>query len=273
MKNFLSFAEKIAESAGKKLLQNFRKENTFTRGTPKEVKSLYDKIADDIIKRALEKNYKNHSYLTEETGLIQKNNDLLWIIDPLDGTGNFVNGNPFFSVSIALWIKGEPIISVIEAPALQERYIAKKNEGAWIYDLKTGKKRKAQVSRNTKIEKSYFIFCEGGIKNKAEMLPFINDYYPRTKDMRKLGSASLELAWVGAGRSESYATFAISIWDIAAGILFVKEAGGEIFDFKLKKYNFKDLLKIEEIDMIATNGYIKMKPKNHSKFSTSSISI
>ena len=208
---FVLVATRIAERAGKRLSHYFRKEAPIARGTVKEVKTVYDEIADKIIKDAIEQNFPNHSYLTEETGLVEKEKEYLWLIDPLDGTSNFANHNPMFAVSIALWYKGEPILGVIEAPMLHERFVAVVHKGAYHYDLLRRRKSQAHISWIDQLDRAYVVYCEGGEKDKKRLVHLLSNLYLRVKDTRKLGSAALELAWVGMGRSDGYVTTQISL--------------------------------------------------------------
>lgn len=219
---------------------------------------MYDEIAEQIIIEEIEKAYPKHSILSEEVGLINKNSPELWIIDPLDGTGNYVNHNPFFAVSISLWIDGEPQIAVIEAPALRERYIAVKGEGAQLDNTATGKSKPTKVSDTKDIRKAYITFCEGGAKDRQQVLKTINDFYTHVKDMRKLGSAALECAWVGLGRADAYITHDISLWDIAAGVLFVVEAGGGLLKFNFQPFPYSEIAKLDDMDIIISNGHLNL---------------
>ncbi len=255
---YFNFANQIAKKAGDELYRSFRKNKPGKRGTSKEVKSTFDLVADQIIVSSIENHFPNHSYFTEETGLVSKNSEYVWIIDPLDGTGNFENHNPFFSVSIALWKNGEPVLSVIEAPALKERFVAQRGRGAFHEDLLTGLTTNAQVSGISNYQDAYFIFCEGCEKDKNRIVKAFSSLYLNSKDFRKIGSAALELASVGVGRSEGYITFKIGLYDIAAGILFLSEAGGEIMDFSKKKISFNQFNLKDKFDIVATNGHIDM---------------
>ena len=236
----------------------FRKKESVVPGAPSGIKTFYDDIADDIIKELIEKHFPTHSYLTEETGLVDKQSDYLWIIDPLDGTSNFVNHNPFFSISIALWHKSSPLLGVIEVPILRETFVATAGKGAFHYDGK--RKKRTRVSTISSLSKSYLIFCEGGEKNKSRIVKIFRNLYPRTRELRKLGSAAIELAWVALGRSEGYITTQTHLWDIAAGVLFVKEAGGHLLHFDGTRYKWEEFLKSKKFDLAATNGKIKLPP-------------
>lgn len=254
-----SHAVSIAEKAGRRLLKSFRKEDPVERGTVKEVKLVYDIVSDKIIRREIESCFPDHSYVTEETGFVDKKSKYLWIIDPLDGTSNFADQNPMFAVSISLWHGGVPVLGVIEAPMMMERFAAVRGCGSYHYDLLRKKLRKAKVSGVSRASNAYGVYCEGGVRNKKKSLELMERYYLQIKDMRKLGSAALELAFVGMGRSESYMTTAISLWDIASGILFVREAGGELLHFDGTPYEWREFRQRRRCDLLATNRKVRIK--------------
>lgn len=250
-----AFAVETAENAGKLLLSEFRARDPKQRTFDKEAKSIGDTLADEIIKKAIEKTYPEHAYLTEETGWVRRGeSDFLWVIDPLDGTSNFENHNPFFAVSIGLWYKGEPLLGIIEAPALGERFSAIAGQGAFRTDLWRKEKVAVSVSDTSEGSQSYWVFCQGGEKRKTRGQEVFDQAFPQTKEFRKFGSAALELAWVGSGRADGYVTTSISFWDIAAGMIFVREAGGNIFHFDGSEYDWHDFLASETYDMQASNG-------------------
>jgi len=257
-RKLLTEAIRIAGKAGKTLLGGFRKECPVERGTVKEVKLAYDLVADRIIRKEIESRFPGHSYVTEETGFVDKNSDFLWIIDPLDGTSNFADQNPMFAVSISLWRVGEPLLGVIEAPMMMERFTALRGHGSYHYDLLRKKVSKAKVSGVSKASDAYGVYCEGGVKNKRKSLALMSKYYLQVKDTRKLGSAAIELAFVGMGRSESYMTTGISLWDIAAGILFVSEAGGAILHLDGKPYEWKEFRHQRRFNLLATNSKVRI---------------
>jgi myo-inositol-1(or 4)-monophosphatase len=258
-RDLIKEAVRIAATAGSRLLKSFRKEDPIERGTVKKVKLVYDIVADKVIRKELERRFPGHSYITEETGYADKGSPWIWIIDPLDGTSNYADQNPLFAVSIALWFNGEPVLGVIEAPMMMERFVSVRGYGAYHYDLLRKKVRKAGLSGVTRAGNAYGVYCEGGIKNKKKSLSLLGKYYMQIKDVRKLGSAALELAFVGTGRSESYMTTGISLWDIAAGILFVREAGGALLHFDGTPYEWGEFKREKRFDLLVTNGSIKIK--------------
>jgi len=150
---------------------------------------------------------------------------ILWIVDSLDGTGNYSNHNPFFAVCLALMHRGELTLGVIYAPALNELYLAERDKGAYLNGVKL------EVSTIGDLNRSYIIYCEGGSKDRDRTGILLHNVYPHVTDIRKLGSAGLETAWVASGRGEAYFTTAIEPWDVAAGVLLIEEAGGMVSDF------------------------------------------
>ncbi len=246
MKNF---AIATAKKASLYLIKNFKKDAKLLskRGVAKEITIKYDKGSDKIIVNEIIKKYQNHNLLTEESGFIDKKSDFTWIIDSLDGSSNFAVGNPFFAVSIALMKGNELVLGVINAPILKEIFVAEKGKGAFL----NGKR--IHVSGTNELSNSYFVCCEGGDKTNARIAKINYIFHPLIKDLRKLGSAALEGAWVACGRAEVYITPNISPWDIAAAVLLVEEAGGKVTDFKGNEWQPK------KSDIILSNGKIHDK--------------
>ena len=239
-------AEDLARKAGDVLMKHFRQDYSLfsLRSTAKEASVRYDKDVDRLIIAEIKRHYPHHSLLTEESGFLQGDPDWLWIVDSLDGTGNFANFNPFFSVCIALMHKSELLLGTIYAPAIDEFYFAEKGKGAY---LNGGRIR---VSDITDLSQSYIFYCEGGEKDRAKTGKIISRVYPHVMDMRKLGSAGLEIAWVAAGRGEAYFTTKIEPWDVAPGVLLIQEAGGEVSDFR------GDSWKLQTSDLLFSNDKV-----------------
>ncbi len=258
----LDTATRIAREAGTYLLEHFRKDDSLAgrRGTAKEITTRYDKGSDRIIVGAIEKQYPAHNILTEESGRRDKRSAYTWIVDSLDGSSNFANGNPFFAVSIALVKNAGLELGVVYAPFLDEMYVAEKGKGATL----NGKR--IHVSDTADIAKTYLLACEGGDKSNERLAGLMASLHPIVKDMRKLGSAALEGCYVGCGRAEAYVTFSIDSWDIAAAALIVREAGGRVTDFSGRKWP------IRRSDAVMSNGkvheeilkYLK-KQSSHSR--------
>lgn len=213
-----------------------------------------DERADQIIKKEIGENFPRSSYLSEETGRVEKGGSLLWVVDPLDGTGNYENHNPVFSVSIALYEEEKPVLGVIEAPFLGERFWAVKGGGAFHVDSLRKREEEGSVSSVNKLENAYFGYCEGGEKDRERIVDIFGEVYSRAKEVRKIGSAALELSFLGTGRMDGYYTTKIRFWDVAAGLIFAREAGARILHFDGSPYEWKEFFQREEFDLLATNG-------------------
>ena len=208
----LNIMIKAAEKASKVLIRDFgevEKLQVSIKG-PSDFVTNADKKAEKIIIEELSKSRKKFSILSEEIGEI-KNSDInnVWIIDPIDGTTNFLHGVPHFAISIALKSNNEIISGLIFDPIKNEMFYAEKNNGAYFNN------KRMKVSRKKILEEC--LFATGG---KKEIKSDLNT--------RKSGSAALDIAYVAAGRYDGYFQNHLNLWDIAAGIIMVKEAGGKI---------------------------------------------
>ena len=222
------FMVNLAQEAGSALMSYFKHDQELInlRSTAKDAATKYDKLVDLLIIEKIRKAYPDHSLLTEESGYHAADPDWLWIIDSLDGTGNFANHNPFFSVCLALMHKRNIALGAVYAPAIDEFYLAERGKGAYL------NQERITVSTIREFQKSYLFYCEGGDKNRDRTGTILGKVYPGVTDIRKLGFAGLETAWVAAGRGEAYFTTKIEPWDVAPGVLLVTEAGGKVTDFK-----------------------------------------
>jgi len=215
----LNIMIKASEKASKTLIRDFgevEKLQVSIKG-PSDYVSNADTKAEKIIIEELIKAKKNYSILSEEAGSI-KNKDLenVWIIDPIDGTTNFLHGVPHFAISIALKSKNEIISGLIYDPIKDEMFYAEKDNGAYFNN------QKIKVSKKREMEGC--LFATGG-KTLSNL----------DLSTRKSGSAALDMAYVGAGRYDGYFQNNLNLWDIAAGIIIVKEAGGIVNELDLNK--------------------------------------
>lgn len=254
MDYFADVAVEAATLAGKHLVENFRAHQASVfgnqvasvgnRSLSKEVTSSTDHEADAIIIGHIKDRCPDHNLLTEETGLIDNGSDYTWIVDPLDGSSNFLNHNPFFAVSIALTFQDKLITGVIFSPFLEEMVVARSGHGCTING------RPVKVSDTSELSKSYAVGCPGGEKNNLRFAELEYAIHRQNKDFRKIGSAAIECYMVAAGRVDAFTTLSISSWDVAAGVLCVEEAGGQVTDFHGNPWN------LDKTDMLATNGLI-----------------
>jgi myo-inositol-1(or 4)-monophosphatase len=238
--------EDLSRRTGDLLMDHFREDPELLRmrTSAKEAATVYDKMADTAIVQGIREAYPDHSLLTEESGFLKGNADWLWIVDSLDGTGDFADWNPFFAVCIALMHKGDLVLGAVYAPAIDEFYLAEKGNGAYLNQKRIG------VSDVAHLSESYIFYCEGGEKDRTRTGEIVGRVYPKVMDMRKLGSAGLETAWIAAGKGEAYFTTKIEPWDVAPGVLLVREAGGEVTGFEGNDWQ------LERSDLVFSNGRV-----------------
>jgi myo-inositol-1(or 4)-monophosphatase len=216
---------KAARKAGRSLLRDFGEvENLQVSAKgPGDFVSRADTKAEEIIRAELTEARPNYGWLGEETGAAPGTDPTRrWIVDPLDGTTNFLHGLPHWCISIALEHKGEIVAGVVYDPVKDEIFVAEKGSGAWMND------RRLRVSgRRDMME---MIFATGLPYAQRGVLPRvlreIGALMPQSAGFRRLGAAALDLAYVAAGRLDGFWEYGVKPWDIAAGILLVREAGG-----------------------------------------------
>ncbi len=199
-----------------------------TKG-PGDFVTSADKRTEKILIEEIQKAHPEHGIITEETGIINKSNvEKKWIIDPIDGTMNFLNGIPQFAISIAYEEKGEIICGVIFNPILNEMFVAEKGNGAYLNNSRI------RVSNKKKIKDALLV--TGGPKGNSKIKNKIFSEYinvsKNVSNVRKFGSAALDLAYVACGRFDGYWQRELNYWDVAAGIIILKEAGGLINFFE-----------------------------------------
>jgi len=187
-----------------------------------------DKMAEQEIISILKRSYPEHSILAEESGLQGGDAEYQWVIDPLDGTTNFVRGFPQFAVSIAFKHKGRLDQAVVYDPVRQELFTASKGAGAQLNN------RRLRVTKQKELEGA--LIGTGFPFRQQEYLDaylqMFKALFPDTAGIRRAGAASLDLAYVAAGRLDGFWEFGLSEWDMAAGVLLIKEAGGITTDFR-----------------------------------------
>ena len=232
----LNIAVRAARSAGNVIIRNLDRLDSLavhTKDRNDFVTEVDQKAERDII-NILRKAYPSHGILAEESGL-RDGDDYQWIIDPLDGTTNFLHGFPQFAVSIALRHKGRLEHGVVYDPMRQELFTASRGGGAMLND------RRIRVTKRRSLEGA---LLGTGFPFKAQhhldsYLDMFRALFPRTAGIRRPGSAALDLAYVASGRLDGFWEIGLNIWDMAAGVLLIQEAGGLSSDF-LGGHNYLD---------------------------------
>tara|TARA_B100001250_G_scaffold327417_1_gene291628 strand:- start:911 stop:1657 length:747 start_codon:yes stop_codon:yes gene_type:complete len=234
----LNIMIKACEKASKVIIRDFGElENLqVLKKGPRDFVTKTDKRAEKILIEELQKAKKNYSFITEESGIINNSDkDCFWIIDPIDGTTNFLHGIPHFAISVALKVNREIKSGIIFDPIKNEIFYAEKNSGSFFNN------RRIRVSKKSDLDDCLFASNHEGV----------NHVFPKL-NMRYSGCAALDLAYVGSGRLDGFFHNKINIWDIAAGVLIVEEAGGKVNN--LSKYDDNNI----NVRASNSNIYTKM---------------
>ena len=223
----------------------FDKDNIEYKGL-NDMVSYVDKTAEEKLVRNLDRLIPDAGFLTEEKTINRTGKSFTWIIDPLDGTTNFIHGIPTFSVSVALYEDGVAVLGVVYEINRGEMFYAYKDGPAFL------NKKQIRVSENAELSTSLLAtgFPYYEFDGQAKYMELLAEMMQKTHGLRRIGSAATDLIYVACGRFEAYFEFNIQAWDIAAGCFIVQQAGGEVLDFS----GGGDFL--EKRQVIATNGKV-----------------
>jgi myo-inositol-1(or 4)-monophosphatase len=239
----------IARSAGPLFMEGYTHAKSITYKSAVDLVTDYDVNVELLLKEKLSAAFPEHTLVGEETNEGITHPDKAIYIDPIDGTTNFVHGIPFCAISIGIWEEGEPVAGVVYNPVLDELFYSEKGSGAFCNG------EPLHVSEETMLERS--LMATGFPYTKIEQgedfrwaMKSIEAVLPYTRDIRRLGSAALDLCYVARGTFEGHFEVNLKPWDVAAGILMVKEAGGKVSRRDGGAYT------LDERIIIATNGRI-----------------
>ena len=240
----------IIKEAGKILKKGFYSNKEVNFKAKKDLVTAYDVAVENFLKKKFSKRFKKFNIIAEESdnANIEFNNSI--IIDPIDGTTNFVNGVPHTAISVGVYKNKKPYLAVVYNPILDELYTAKIGKGAFL----NGKKLK--VSHEDNFQKALLAtgFPYTSSSNEADLndvVKKIKDVLPLCQDLRRLGSASLDLCYVAKGTYEGYYEMNLKPWDVSAGVLILTEAGGKVSNISGGEYNL-----FEDKYLVASNGKI-----------------
>ncbi len=262
------FATRTAQKAGEYIVKRSKKPFAIHTKGGKDIVTDVDLAVEKLIIKEIKREYPDHAIIAEEDTFANETNmekvlnaPYIWFVDPIDGTMNFSRGIPFFAVSIGVfqtetlkssknfeYLSGELIAGVIYAPKLDRLYTAEKGKGAKL----NGKK--IQVSKTKKLLDS--VIATGFPRNQTKNIPYFKKMMKETRAIRRFGAASLDLAFTASGEYDGYWEFGLAPWDIAAGALIVKEAGGKVTDTN------GNLLDLFGKDIFVSNGKIHEETLN-----------
>lgn len=232
IRNIKEAAIRMALHCGKIQMESFRTQNIGidTKSNVYDVVTKVDKACEDYLLSEISRLYPTHSVIGEETGQhLHADSDWAWVVDPLDGTNSYSQGLPIFCVSIGVTYKGEGVVGVVYAPYLDELYTAVKGEGAWFG--KAGEVRaRLHVSSKTALKEC--VVASGFPYDKAthpiNNIREVSIIIPQVRGFRRMGSAAYDLCCTAMGTIDAYWEYNLNPWDVCAGQLIVREAGGII---------------------------------------------
>lgn len=240
----------IVKEAGIILKDGYFSEKSVNFKAKKDLVTKYDVAVENFLKEKFLKEFTEFNVIAEESD----NSDIVFdnsiIVDPIDGTTNFVNQVPHTAISVGVYKNKKPYFGVVYNPILDELYEAEIGKGAFL----NGKK--IQVSKENNFEKALiatgFPYTSGTCKEDLDdVMKKIYTILPKCQDIRRLGSAAIDLCYVARGTYEAYYEMNLKAWDVSAGIIILKEAGGKISDIKGEEYKL-----FEDKYIVATNGHI-----------------
>ena len=248
MSNLRLILQEALNKAGRILMRRFGSVSIRYKGRS-DLLTQADLESQDAILDLIRRKLPGHDYRAEENARKDTGSPYLWVIDPLDGTTNFAHGYPVACVSIALLHRGRPVLAGVHDPFRREIFLAERGRGTKLNG------RAVRVSTTRRLSESLLI--TGFPYDRAEKSRFYTEFYrsfmTRSHDVRRSGSAALDMAWIAAGRADGYWEFNLCPWDVAAGLLLVREAGGKVTDFDNRSWRHVDDFGRQTL---ATNGKI-----------------
>jgi myo-inositol-1(or 4)-monophosphatase len=241
----LNTAIEAAKRAGHIIAEHYPMGRNVTQKGFRDLVTETDTAAEAVIIDIIKENFPTHDILSEEAGAISREGGYTWVVDPLDGTTNFAHHHPVFAVSIAVAKGGTPIVGVIHDPLRDETFLAQREAGATLND------HPIRTTPNKTLENA-MVATDWGHTNeqREQMLAYLRPTLMGCGTVRSMGSAALALAYVAAGRLDAYFQMKLNPWDVAAGTLLVREAGGRCTTLNGTPH------RMNLPDCLATNGHI-----------------
>lgn len=246
MQELLETAEVAARKAGQYIMASMSNLGQVDEKGRADLVTSVDRGSEEIIIGEIRKKYPGHAILAEESGENSSSGDIRWVIDPIDGTTNFVHGYPFFCISIAVQNEEKTVAALVFDPFHDEMFSAMQGRGARLNQTPISVSQTAELSAS--LLATGFPYRSG--EQWQHSMALFRDFYARTHGVRRDGAAALDLCYVAAGRFDGFWEYELNPWDVAAGILIVQEAGGTTTDFQGRPSTIFDR------QILATNGKI-----------------
>lgn len=230
LKNIEVWVEQVAEFQ-RSVLQH-KQLHVLTKAYDTDFVTNADLKSEEILVQGIRDKYPEHSILTEEQGLLEGHSDFQWVIDPIDGTTNFIHGFPVYSISIALQLNGITKVGLVYAPLLAMKFYAIKGQGAYL----NGKR--ILVSKTSELGHGLLATGFPGAGSEEQYnLAYFNRMISKVAGIRRTGSAALDLCFVAASFFDGYWEFNLNEWDLCAGELIAEEAGGRLLRTKVEEHS------------------------------------
>jgi myo-inositol-1(or 4)-monophosphatase len=246
MKGFMAVAREAAFNAGRILKENIHGVREITYKGDINLVTEMDMLSERAVVETLRASFPDHGIIAEEETNIQNGSDFTWIIDPLDGTTNYAHGYPCFSVSIGLEQNGEIVLGVVYDPMRDELFSAQKGQGASL-NGKPVRVSTVDTLINSLLATGFPYDRKVSEKNNID---YFHDLLMASQEVRRDGSASLDLCYVACGRFDGFWELKLKPWDVAAGSIIVREAGGTVSDFSGSRFS------IHDDELLASNGRV-----------------
>ena len=238
----LETAIRAIEKAGR-IVRKYYGKAAVTYKSDNSLVTKADSESERAIKAILQKEFPDYPILGEETGRTGEESDYLWVVDPLDGTTNYTFRNPWYDISVALTCKGNPILGVVLYPPQDELFWAEKGGGAHLNN------ERITVSDTEEIDRAIVTFCHGRDQDSVRrMINAFSKLKVINNKVRQLGAPALDLCYVACGRVDVFYMIGMHPWDVAAGAIILREAGGKVTDFS--DHNFD----LNSSDILGSNG-------------------
>lgn len=252
LESVLTIAVAVAREAGALLMDGFSSAKTIDRkSSAVDWVTQYDTAAEALIGGRLRAAFPDHSFVGEEGLSAQGSLPYTWYIDPLDGTTNFAHGFPVFCVSLALWSGDEPLLGVVYDPVLDECFTAVRGRGAQV--VTSAGTRPIHVTAETELVSSLLAtgYPYDVHTSPADNINYTRAFAKQAQGLRRAGSAALDVVYVAAGRLDGYWELKVHVWDVAAAVVIVLEAGG-----RATLFDGRPIQPERQFNMVASNGHL-----------------
>ncbi len=248
----------IAKEAGKLVRKGYHTSKTVTHKGVVDLVTEYDVRTEELIVRRLKEHFPEYALVGEETGQSSGSRERVIYIDPIDGTTNFIHGIPHLGVSLGVWEQGRPVMAVVYNPILNELFWAEAGKGAYCNG------EPLRISGQTELQQSLIAtgFPYAKVEQGAEyrwVIDVLTSLLPHIRDIRRLGSAAIDLCYLAQGRTDAFYEIDLKPWDVSAGILIVQEAGGHVTNLLGEPHDLDDK------GIVASNGRVHGQLLEHMR--------